>query len=273
MTAIPNHPTTSARPTVVLLHSSAASARQWDGLAGALRSDFEVHAIDLHGHGARPAWHDERPMTLDDEAQLVLPILERAGQAHLIGHSYGGAIALHLAMKRPGLVGSVAVYEPVLFGLMKVDAAGVAAREAFDLAARMRLLVAAGDSTAAAGAFVDYWAGGSAWSRMAPQQQRSVVSRMATVVQHFDALYGEPPPVEQLARLPMPVLCLTGTRSTAAARRIGELLRELLPGQQHEAIDGLTHMGPITHPAVVNERLLRFLGVRMPCRELAEAAG
>ena len=272
MTATRHPQPASARPTVVLLHSSAASAKQWEALGACLQPAFDVHAIDLHGHGARPAWPGERPMTLDDEAQLVLPIVERAGRAHLIGHSYGGAVALHLALKRPALVSSLAVYEPVLFSLLKRDPAGVAAREAFELAARMRLLVGAGESAAAAGAFVDYWAGGSAWSRMTPPQQRSVASRMTTVVQHFDALCGEPPPPDQLARLPMPMLCLTGSRSTAAARRIGELLHELIPGRQHETLDGLTHMGPITHPALVNERLLRFHGVQVRRREPADAS-
>jgi pimeloyl-ACP methyl ester carboxylesterase len=44
------------RPTIVLLHSSASSARQWERLADRLRDRFYVHAVDLHGHGARTAW-------------------------------------------------------------------------------------------------------------------------------------------------------------------------------------------------------------------------
>jgi hypothetical protein len=70
----------------------------------------------------------------------------------------------------------------------------------------------------------------------------------------------------------MPMLCLTGGRSTAAALRIAALLRDLLPGAQHEMLAGLGHMGPITHAPLVNDRLLRFHGGELPrVREHAEA--
>ena len=108
--------------TVVLLHSSASSARQWQPAVAALQAHFSVHAIDFHGHGARPDWQGGAAMTLADEVALVEPLLEQAGGAHLIGHSYGGAVALKLATRLPALVRSVVAYEPVLFGLLHGDA-------------------------------------------------------------------------------------------------------------------------------------------------------
>ena len=252
----------SGRQTIVLLHSSAASARQWDALAERLRPGFDVHAIDLHGHGRQASWHGDRALSVHDEAALMLPVIERAGGAHLIGHSYGAAVALHLAAARPSLVRSLAVYEPVLFRLLADhEPLGAAAREAFQLAEGMRALVAGGRSAAAAECFVDYWSGACTWARMGPERQQAVVSRMPVVLQHFDALYTEPLPTTRLARLNMPVLCLAGGRSTAAALRIAGLLRAFLPAAQHETLPGLGHMGPITHAALVNDRLLRFHGV------------
>ena len=64
MSAPAGHPTAS-RPVVVLLHSSASSARQWDALAQALEPQFQVHAVDLFGHGRRPA--KATPATVHDE--------------------------------------------------------------------------------------------------------------------------------------------------------------------------------------------------------------
>lgn len=263
------HPTPAeahpGRETVILLHSSAASARQWETLVERLRPGFDVHPIDLHGHGRQAPWRGDRGLTVHDDAALVLPIIERAGGAHLIGHSYGGAVALHLAAARPSLVRSLAVYEPVLFRLLADhEPLGAAAREAFDLAEVMRALVAGGQAAAAAERFVDYWSGASAWARMGPERQRAVASRISVVVQHFDALYSEPLPAARLAGLTMPVLCLAGGRSTAAALRIAALLRVLMPGAQHEMLPGLGHMGPITHASLVNDRLLRFHGIDQP---------
>lgn len=262
-----------ARPGVVLLHSSAASARQWDLLAASLQPACEVHAVDLHGHGLQAAWRGSRPLSVHDEAALVLPRIEAAGGAHLIGHSYGAAIAVHLAVARPALVHSLAVYEPVLFGLLaEHDPDSAAAREAFDLGAGMRTLVARGQADTAAQRFVDYWSGAPVWQQMGPQRQRALALRMPVVVQHFDVLYGEPLPAARLARLRMPMLCLSGGRSTAAALHIAGLLRRLLPGAGHETLAGLGHLGPITDPMPVNQRLLRFLGLASPSLRAAEMA-
>ncbi len=258
-----------ARPTVVLLHSSAASSRQWDALAALLRLDCDVHAIDLHGHGGQPPWHGERALTLQDEAALALPVMEAAGGAHLIGHSYGAAVALHLAVARPTLVRSLALYEPVVFALLdEHEPNGAAAAEVREVAQAMRRLTADGWPQAAAACFVDYWSGAMAWSRLDARQQRSITSRMPLVVQHFDAAYAAALPAQALARLCMPLLCLTGGRSTAAARRIGQLLRRGLPGGQHQTLAGAGHMGPLTHAELVNQRLLRFIGAVMPLMKL-----
>lgn len=246
---------------IVLLHSSGASSRQWDALATCLQRRHEVHAIDLRGHGRQAPWRGEAPLSVAAEAALIEPLLQRPEGVHLIGHSYGAAIALQLAAAQPARVRSLAVFEPVLFGLLADhDPLGDGAREAFELGAWMQTLVTQGRLETAAEHFVDYWSGPAAWARMPPAVRQSVALRMPVIVQHFDLLFAEVPGPEQLARLTMPVLCLAGDRSTAAALRIASLLRTLLPQACHELIPGVGHMGPITHPALINERLLRFLG-------------
>src|SRR5947207_7900042 len=101
--------------TVVLLHSSASSARQWQGLVESLQPRFQVRAIDFPGHGGRPAWPGDSTLSLADEAALVAPLLAETGGAHIVGHSYGAAVALKLATMHPSLVRSVVVSEPGRF--------------------------------------------------------------------------------------------------------------------------------------------------------------
>ena len=66
----------------------------------------------------------------------------------------------------------------------------------------------------------------------------------------------------------MPLLCLHGTRSTSAAQQVAALLHTLLPHGRHEALEGLGHMAPLTHALAVNDRLMRFLNVDVPCWHL-----
>jgi pimeloyl-ACP methyl ester carboxylesterase len=266
---------TCGRPTVVLLHSSAASSRQWDALAASLRPAFDVHAIDLHGHGRQAPWAGDGPLSAHDEAALVQPLIDRAGPVHLIGHSYGAAVAVHLAAARPSCVRSLAVFEPVLFHLLaEHEPYGAATREVLELAEDLRLLVMMGQLDVAAQDFLDYWSGATAWQRMPPQQQQSAASRMPCVMQQFDALFREPLSAGALARLSMPVLCLSGSRSTPAAQRMAALLRTLLPRARHETLEGIGHLGPITHASLVNERLQGFLAeqVAHPSHPAAAAA-
>src|SRR5262249_58233939 len=88
-----------AGETVVLLHATASSGAQWRALAEILRPCAHVLAPDLYGYGETDSWPGHGPISLADEAALadaVLPAGE--GPIHLVGHSYGGAVALRFAM-------------------------------------------------------------------------------------------------------------------------------------------------------------------------------
>jgi pimeloyl-ACP methyl ester carboxylesterase len=254
-------PPADDRQTVVLLHSSASSPRQWTGLVEMLRLDFRVLAVEFHGHGLRPDWPHQRRMALADDAALALPLLEMAGGAHVIGHSYGAAVALKLASTHPRLVHSIVAYEPVIFRLLIEDTARPEpGAEVQRVAGAMRGRVEAGHLAQAARLFVDFWSGPGAWNALPARQQQAVELRMPSVIRHFDALFGEPFPRDQLARMVTPALFLSGGRTTPVARRIAQLLRTTLPLAEHEELPGMGHMGPITHSQVVNERIRQFLG-------------
>lgn len=257
-----------ARTPVVLLHSSGSSSRQWDALADALRATHDVHAIDLHGHGSGPAWTAKRPLSIHDDAALALPVLEAAGGGHVIGHSYGGAVAVHLAARHPCWVRSLAVYEPVLLNLLADHAPGhPGLAELAAVADRMRRQLHDGDLEAASRDFVDYWSGAGTWQRLGPARQRGVAQRAGVIAAHFATLRDEPLPAAAAARLAMPTLVLHGTETTPAARALAQLLRRWLPQAEHRGLAGLGHMGPLTDAASVNAELLRFLGVAAPWRD------
>src|SRR6185295_18102134 len=86
-----------AKPKVIALHCSLGSGRQWTRLAEALGDGFDVIAPDLSGYG-RNIGRPLLPMTLADEAALIGDQIAHAkGPLHLVGHSYGGAVAFKMA--------------------------------------------------------------------------------------------------------------------------------------------------------------------------------
>jgi pimeloyl-ACP methyl ester carboxylesterase len=247
-------------PTVVLLHSSGSSGRQWDCLMTALQSRYCLHAVDLHGHGSSPAWTGAQRMRLEDDLALVQPLLASAAPVHVVGHSYGGALALKLAALMPDRIASVAVYEPVLFRLLlDHQQRDRAITEVLIAAQSIRNWFELGHSARAAQRFVDFWSGDGAWMRLPPVPQQLIASRIGSVIGHFNALFSDTLTRAALSRLAMPILCMTGAQTRPAPRRIGELLRSVLPRATHEQVANAGHMEPVTHGPAVAWRIGAFL--------------
>lgn len=88
-------------PGVVCIHSNASSSGQWRALMDLLAPRFHILAADTYGAGKSPPWPRERKVSLRDEVELLDPVFARAGERFsLVGHSYGGGIALIAAIER-----------------------------------------------------------------------------------------------------------------------------------------------------------------------------
>ena len=250
-----------AGPGVVCLHANSSSSNQWRALMDRLAPKFHALAPDCYGSGRSPAWPAHRPLTLADEAALLEPVFARAGDPFvLVGHSYGAAVALVAALARPGRVRALALYEPTLFALIDAqspppnDADGI--RRAADGAAAA---LAGGDSEGAARCFIDYWMGAGAWDSMPVARKVPIVASIAGIGHWRNALFLEPTPRQRFAELEVPVLYMTGRRSPASSLGVAKLLAPALPRVEVVEFDGLGHMGPVTHPEIVNDAICRFL--------------
>lgn len=247
---------------IVCLHSSTASGAQWRALQDLLGSRWQVMAPDLHGHGRSPALPVGGAGALHADADAVAQVSGMAvGQAvHLVGHSYGAAVALQMALAHPARVRSLTLYEPVAFGLLHKAAPGDEALDEIEaVASSVAALVRLGALHDAARVFVGYWGGAAAWAAMNDDQQRSVMARMPSVPQHFDALFAARWDGPVLRRLRMPVLLMRGESTRAAARRVSELLAAALPHAQCVELGGAGHLGPLTHRETVARWMLAHL--------------
>lgn len=241
----------------VLLHSSASSGAQWRSLAQRLGPDYRVAAPDLYGYGAAPQWPGRAPFTLADEAERVHELLDRIGEpAHLVGHSYGGAVALRVARTRPGALASLTLIEPVAFHLLS-DRGEIGA-----VADRVARALACGDYVGGMASFVDYWSGAGTWEAMPAGKRDPMVARLGKVALEFHAAFSEPALPGEYRRITVPTLLLLGARSPAPTRRVCELLAGLLPHARLRVVEGAGHMSPLTHPEAVNALIARHLSSR-----------
>jgi len=252
--------TSCERPTAVLLHASASSPRQWEALAAALAPRFAVQTPPLLGHGGAEAPAGGEALTLAHDAATVQAIAERCGPLLLVGHSYGAAVALKFAAQHPQAVAGIAVYEPVLLSwLLQDPGSREPAAELQGTGQGCRRLVAEGQHLLAAQRFADHWCGPRSWATMPLRAREAMAQRMPVVAAQFGALAAEPAASAAPRQPAVPTLVLGGLASTAAARRIGVLLRQRWPDAQHLWLPGVGHMGPLTHATCVNGLIEQWL--------------
>jgi pimeloyl-ACP methyl ester carboxylesterase len=248
-------------PGVVCLHANASSSVQWRALTDALAGRFHVLAPDSFGSGQSPPLAADHRLTLRDEVDLLGPVFDRAGDPHvLVGHSYGAAVALIAAVAQPHRVRALALYEPVLFSL--VDAESPPPNEADGIRIAVTGAAAAldaDDPSRAAACFIDFWMGKGAWARMPDSRKAPIKTSIVNIRQWAAALIDEPTPLSAFATLRVPVLFMTGSESPAPSRGVARLLTRVLPQIEAVELEGLGHMGPITHPERVNDLIARFL--------------
>jgi lipase len=97
---------------VVALHGVTGHARRWGVLAEHL-PELRMVAVDLRGHGHSPK---TPPWGFEQHVADVLAVMDDHGleRAPLIGHSFGGAIALHVAAAAPERVEKLVLVDPAL---------------------------------------------------------------------------------------------------------------------------------------------------------------
>jgi pimeloyl-ACP methyl ester carboxylesterase len=242
-------------PTVVALHCSGAGGYEWRRLTQAVGQRFKVIAPDLIGCGTAAHWSGTHAFTVSDEAADIVDIIDAAEQpVHLVGHSYGGGVALRVARERPARIASLTLYEPVAFHLLKT--AGPAGHAAFEeimaLAGRVDHAVLCGAFFAAAEIFIEHWNGAGAWAAMDPKAQSLVARYIPKACLEFRAMAQEPTSVSAYRRFNFPTLLMVGEHTTEPVRIIARQLAKAMKSCSMRTVFGAGHMGPFTHPGVVN---------------------
>ena len=98
---------------ILAVHGLTGHGMRWKTLATRHLPDYTIVAPDLLGHG-RSSW--EAPWTLDANVAALADLLAREATRPVVvvGHSFGGAVALNLAVARPDLVASLVLLDPAV---------------------------------------------------------------------------------------------------------------------------------------------------------------
>lgn len=244
---------------VLLAHCSSGNHRMWNGLIKEISGSHRVLAPDLIGYGQSARWPEGRPYEADADARLLAAVARRAGgPLHLVGHSYGAAMALEAArMLGPNLVRGMTLIEPVSFHLLRAGGCPAEAATVEDVSRRTNAAVAAGDRRGASMAYMGFWLGRLRWWLSPKKLKTPVMETVDKVAMEFAAIESQT--VSDLSpyrALRAPTLLVYGAKTRAPAKAVVRILTRELPNARAVAIKGAGHMSPFTHRDELNALII-----------------
>lgn len=181
------------------------------------------------------------------------------GKAHLIGHSYGGSIALMTALQHPELVGSLVLAEPSpLSSLFDRKSMNLLSEQqtGFDEALQ---LAQNGDKESAVRQFLHVIVGVDVLGLL-PEERRSVVLENADTLEPMLKTYYDSPPFgcKELRNVNIPTLLVTGEFSPPIARLNNKMINECMPNSEVAVLRGASHGLQMENPEGFNRVILQF---------------
>lgn len=230
------------RPRVLLVHGSVVNGDATWAAQLPLATRFELVIPNRRGFPPGP---DVESVDYEDEATWLDGFM--APGAHVVGHSYGGVIALFAAARRPGLVRSLTVVEPPAFAVARgnraADAFAAGAEELWEHGPRepeafLRGFLTAVNAPIPSGAFSSALIQGARTLMVERYPWRAEI------------------PLDELAATPFPKLVVSGGHSEAFDA-VCDVLEERL-GAERAVLPGAGHsVQRLGEP--FNERLAAFV--------------
>lgn len=231
---------------IVFVPGSFSATAAWRPIAENLKN-FRVVATSLPGCGGTDPLIEEKT-SIEDYIDLIEAVIARTkSRVHLVGHSWGGTIALAAALCGRAALDSLLLIEANPCDVLRQsreDELYAAAKNMSDA------YVAAyrNGEPEAARRVIDFWTGEGTFASLPPKMREYVVQTTPANVIDWPAMFGFREPLSEYAKLTLPVLLIHGTKSHPSLHRIAALLQAVIPVAKLQKIEGASHLMIGTHP-------------------------
>jgi 3-oxoadipate enol-lactonase len=233
-------------PAVVLLHGALGDSGLWEPVVPALAERFRTIRIDFRffGRSVGPA----APFSDLDDVLGVVDALS-AGRVALVGLSYGGKVAIDVALRAPQRIWALAAVAP---GLSGHDGAAYTEEQetAYDAA------IEAGDLEAALEIDFSVWAPLGVDERI--RRLWHATPDANSLPPGVDPLRPPAPAAPRLAELAPPTIVVTVAHDPPGFREIGPLIAREAPNARHLELDS-DHYVTLREPELLSSVLVEFL--------------
>ena len=245
---------------VLLIHSTAAGNKQWRKLIECLSPNYRVLAPNLFGYGATPKWPGKRDQSLSDQVDLLRRFFEQNESLSIVGHSFGGSVAMMAARQYPEKIKKLILIEPNPFYLLKHHSDPESYQEALNLRDIIKTNFTNKTWVQAAEQFADYWNGSGTWKQMDELRRKKFAEALKPNFHEWACVINETTRLEEWRDiLPLNTHVLFSEKTVNSIRKIITIFEETMPNWSfHSYIDG-AHMAPLTHPSVINPIIYNIL--------------
>ncbi len=247
---------TRSAPTLLLLHGSAGTSAIWKDVRKATPSGFRILAPDLIGYGASAPPPRGDGFSLADEIASFEPDLPcRDCGLDVVGYSYGGAVAMAMALADPARIRSLTLVEPVIFPALALAGEHAPYARFVEMHREFSTLLREGRPEAAMRGFIDAWTGAGAWDRLTAAARQAMLACAPKIELDWRASFAADLPAPQLKGLAGATLLVRGDRSPEPMIALVDALHGLMPGSERLVVEGANHLLPLSHGRVLGEAI------------------
>ncbi|WP_019528872.1 alpha/beta fold hydrolase [Dasania marina] len=238
-------------PPIVFIHGSFASHAAWKKFVEQLSPQYHCISIKLPGHGDAPAIADHSPATIRTETTLISQIINTLTDqpVQLVGHSYGGVVALALALENTINISKLSLFEPVAGWLLQQ-----AAHTQPEITALNKFLTGYRQAVAeqqihACGQVIDFWGGQNSYAALPDFIKDTMTPMTSENIRHWDICMNLAYTLQDLQQLTMTTQLIYGDRSNPILHTLAQLIAEAIPNSQLQCIPGASHFLVNSHSA------------------------
>ena len=246
--------------TIVLVPGSCSTGAAWNPVVAAFHGQYHCVTTSLLGYGATAERRTSQDASILHEVDVIERVLRQAGSpVHLVGHSFGGLVALAVALRGHAPLASLTILEAPAAEILRACGEEQHYR-AFRQMTDAYFADFEGNNKEAIAAMIDFYGGVGTFASWPPRVRAYAIETTAVNILDWKSAYGFPLQPTDLGAVNLPTLISYGSMSHPAARRANFLLGEFMDPADVVPINGAAHFMIATHAKEVGRLIVEHIG-------------
>jgi pimeloyl-ACP methyl ester carboxylesterase len=246
-------------PTIVLVPGSCSTGAVWRPVIATWNGQFRCVTTSLLGYGRTVERRTPSNPDISHEAEMLESVVRRAdSRVHLVGHSFGGLVALAVALRQRVRLASLVILEAPGPEVLR-DRGEHEHYRAFRQMTKAYFAAFDGGNAEAIAVMIDFYGGAGTFASWPPRVRAYAVETTSVNILDWASAYGFAPSAASLAAIQIPALVIRGGASHPTVQRANALLSECMSRAGLATVDTAAHFMIATHPNEVGRLIAQHV--------------